>query len=248
MNNLIFEGESLADLQRDGLWLIQKEKTFKFGTDAVLLSDFAKEVSGKRIVDLCTGTGIIPILLSSKTNAEELIGVEIQEEIADMANRSIIYNNLQEKIKIICKDLITAELGKHSFNTVTCNPPYMKCGDAVTNELDTKTISRHEVFCTIEDVVKKSAELLRDKGHLVMVHRPSRLADVIYAMKKYNIEPKRLQMVHSAIGKPPVLFLIDGAYKGGSELKVLPPLIMYDENGNETEEFKRIYGKEGNNE
>ncbi len=235
--------EFISDLQRDGLVIIQKENGFRFGTDAVLLSDFAKDIRASKILDLCTGSGIVPILLYAKTKAECILGVEIQRDIADMAKRSVELNNIGHKVSILCEDLKNLSLSPHSFDTVTVNPPYMKSGNAILNEFDTKTISRHEVMCSLDDVVSSAALMLKDKGHLVMVHRPSRLADVIYSMRKHRIEPKRLRMVHSTAEKEPSLFLIDGALGGGAELKILPPLIMLDESGNESLELKNIYAR-----
>lgn len=236
--------EFISDLQRDGLVIIQKENGFRFGTDAVLLSDFAKDVRAERILDLCTGSGIVPILLYAKTNAKHICGIEIQPDIADMALRSVKLNCIEDRVSIVCEDLKKLTLPKHSFDTVTVNPPYMKAGNAITNDFDTKTISRHEVMCNLDDVISAGADMLKDKGHLIMVHRPSRLADVICTMRKYSIEPKRLRMVHSQPDKAPSLFLIDGALHGGEELKILPPLIMLDENSNESEELKSIYERE----
>ena len=237
------DDEILSDLQRDNLFILQKKSGFKFGTDAVLLSDFASEIRSDRIIDLCTGGAIVPILLFAKTSAREIYGVEIQHESADMAKRSVLLNGIEDRVKIIESDLKKLDLEKRSFDTVTCNPPYMKIGSAIINELDEKTIARHEVLCTIDDVVRVSSELLKNKGHLVMVHRPIRLCDVTEAMRRYDIEPKRIRFVHSKADKPPVLFLIDGMYKGGSELKVLPPLILQNQNGEESDEVKMIYGR-----
>jgi len=236
--------EFISDLQRDSLVLIQKKSSFRFGTDAVLLSDFAKDIKGEKILDLCTGSGIVPVLLYAKTNAEEIYGVEIQEDIADMAMRSVELNKIGNRVKIICADLKKLDFEKRSFDIITCNPPYMKAGNALLNNRDTKSVSRHEILCTIDDVTACAADLLRDKGHLVMVHRPSRLADVICSMRNHGIEPKRLRMVHATADKPPVLFLIDGTYKGGSELRVMEPLVLTDENGGESEEVRMIYGRE----
>lgn len=247
MNNMLLQDEFLSDLQRDGLMLIQKRSAFRFGTDAVLLSDFAKDIRGGRILDLCTGSGIVPVLLYAKTAAKEIYGVEIQPDIADMAMRSAALNKIENRVKIICADLRSLELPRHSFDLVTCNPPYMKAGKALLNECDTKSISRHEILCTLDDAVSAAALMLREKGHLVMVHRPARLADVICSMREHRIEPKRLRMVIPAPGKAPALFLIDGALGGGADLKVLPPLILADENGLESEELKRIYGREEQN-
>ncbi len=238
------DSEFICDLQRDNLKIIQKKNGFRFGTDAVLLSDFAKDIKAKRVLDLCTGSGIVPILLYAKTSAEKIVGVELQEEIARMAKRSVELNNIDHRVEIIEGDLRNLKLKKHSFDLVTCNPPYMEAGNGVINEYDTISISRHEIMCTIDDCLKAAADMLKDKGHLVMVHRPARLADVLCSMRKFKLEPKRMRMVHARVDSAPSLFLIDGALNGGHELKILPPLIMQDEDGNESAELRDIYERE----
>ncbi len=242
----IYEDEQLDDLQINELKIIQKKKGFKFGTDAVLLSDFASEIHSESILDLCTGTGIVALLLSAKTNAERICAIEIQEDIAGMAQRSVEMNGLDKRIFIKCGDLKTcvSDYGKRSFGLVTCNPPYMRAGAGVPNESDSKLVSRHEVMCTLEDVIRTASGLVSVSGHFAMVHRPSRLCDAMYLMRKYEIEPKRLRFVHKNAKEAPILFLIDGLYKGKSDVKILPPLILYNENGEETEELKIIYGRE----
>jgi len=242
---MLVHDEILDDLQLDGLYVIQKKNGFKFGIDAVLLSDFAKDTPSRSTLDLCTGTGIIPILLSAKTKTPKICGLEIQPHIADMAQRSVVYNNLSEKVEIKCGDLKDATniYPKGSFDKITCNPPYMKNNSAVKNEADTLTISRHEIMCTLEDVISVSSKLLRPKGRFYMVHRPSRLADIIYLMRTYKIEPKKLRFVAPSEGKAPNLLLIEGMRDGGAEMKVLPTLYVYDENGNYTEEIDIIYNR-----
>lgn len=246
---IIYEDEQTDDLQLNGLKIIQKKKGFKFGTDAVLLSDFASGSHAESIADLCTGTGIVAVLLSAKTDAKKICAVEIQEDIAEMAKRSAELNGLENRVFIKCGDLkeCVGFYGKRAFDLVTCNPPYMRYGAGVPNESGSKLISRHEVMCTLEDVIKTASELVTVSGHFVMVHRPSRLCDALYLMRKYEIEPKRIRFVHKNEKEEPVLFLVDGLYKGKSDVKVLPPLIMYTENGEETEELKRIYNR-GNGE
>lgn len=237
--------ETLEDLQAGGLMLIQKKDGFRFGIDAVLLADFAKALPAKEALDMCTGSGIIPVLLSYKTKIPRLFGIEIQEEIFLMAQRSVELNCLSDRILLECGDLKNAAeiFGKRRFDLITCNPPYMPAGCGVKNQLDTKIIARHEVMCTLEDVIKSASDLLCHKGHLVLVHKPTRLADIICLMREYNIEPKRIRFVHKKTGAEPSLVLADGAYKGGRELRILPPLYLYDENGDETNELKRIYGR-----
>lgn len=242
---MIYEDECLDDLQAGGLFLIQKKNGFKFGVDAVLLSDFAKDARSKSTLDLCTGTGIVPILLAAKTNTPVICGLEIQPEIADMAKRSVEYNKLSDRISVKCADLKNAcEIyGKGVFDKITCNPPYMKCGAGIQNDTDTKSVSRHEVMCTLDDVIRVSAELLIPKGRFFMIHRPSRLADIMCAMRKYRLEPKKMRFVHPAPYKTPNLVLIEGMLGGGEELKLLPPLYVYGEDGAYSEEINKIYGR-----
>ena len=243
MKTNILPGETLEDLQCGGLFLIQKGYGFRFGTDAVLLADYAKSIKSNRTLDFCTGSGIVPILLSHKTDTPEIHAIEIQKDIADMAKRSVIYNNLKERVHIIEGDLKDAPsyYPSTSFDLITCNPPYMKSGSAILNQADTKIISRHEVLCTLEDIIKTSARLLRYNGHLVMIHRPNRLTDVLSQMRNNFIEPKVLRFVHATSQKPPVLFIVDGMLRAKSDMKILPPLIMYDKEGHETSELKAIY-------
>lgn len=241
---MLLDNECLDDLQ-NGLFIIQKKSGFKFGVDAVLLSDFAKNARSKATLDLCTGTGIVPLLLSAKTATAKLYALEIQEEIALMAQRSVKLNKLEDRIKIDCGDLKNAVslYGKGSFDKITCNPPYMKCGRGQQNDADTKSISRHEVMCTLDDVIKVSSELLIPKGRLFMIHRPNRLADIMCAMRKYKIEPKRMRFVHPSQSKTPNMVLIEGMRDGGDELKLMPPLYVYNDDGTYSDEINLIYGK-----
>ena len=233
--------EQIDDLQIMNLKIIQKKDGFKFGTDAVLLSDFAKDIVSKNTLDLCTGTGIIPFLLYGKSKTKNFSGIEIQQEIAEMAQRSVKLNGLEEKIQIIRGDLKDAVkiFGKRKFDLVTCNPPYFR--SSVHNEQDAKTISRHEVLCTLEDIIRVSSELIKTTGRLAIVHRPNRVSELLYLMTKYKIEPKRMRFVHKTQNEPPVLVLVEGLYGAKSDVNVMKPLIMYDENSNQTEEMKEIY-------
>lgn len=241
---MIRNDECLDDLQ-NGLFIIQKQNGFKFGIDAVLLSDFAKDTRSKNTLDLCTGTGIVPLLLSVKTDTPRICGLEIQEEIAQMAKRSVEYNKIGKRVEIVEGDLKNSVeiYGRCSFDKITCNPPYMKKGTAVRNEIDTKSISRHEVMCTLDDIIRVSRELLVSKGRFFMIHRPSRLADILCAMRKYRIEPKRIRFIHPEVNKAPNLVLVEGMKDGGEELKFLPPLYVYNEDGTYTEEIDIIYGR-----
>ncbi len=243
IHNFLKQAESLEDLMIGDLKLIQKKSGFRFGTDAVLLSDFAKDIPSEKTLDLCTGSGIVPILLSHKSSAKKIFGLEIQEDIHEMSERSVIINNLDGKVELKLGDLknITDFFPKRTFSVVTANPPYMKSGSGISSSDYSKHISRHEVECTLEDVIKAAECMLNLGGHFVMVHRPSRLTDILYLMRKYRIEPKRLRFVLPKANDEPSLVLIDGLLRGGEELKILPPLVLYNENGEETDELKRIY-------
>lgn len=246
MNDFLLENEALDDLQINNLYIIQKKTGFKFGTDAVLLSDFAKDVRSDTVLDLCTGSGIVPILLSAKTNAKTIFGLEIQEGIADMAKRSVLYNGLSDRVEIFQGDLKNVRniFKPHSFDTVTINPPYMKTDSNIKNLTDEKTIARHEVLCSLEDCIRASADMLKFHGNFFMIHRPNRLLDITEAMREQKIEPKALRFVHSKAGFEPSMVLIHGVYQGGRNLKILPPLILFDEDGNESREVIKIYGKD----
>lgn len=241
---ILKENEIIDDLQ-NGYYIIQKKDGFKFGVDAVLLADFAAKAQSGSTLDLCTGTGIVPILLSAKTKTPIIHGIEIQSEIAEMAQRSIEYNKLADRVFIRCGDLKNAHMqyGKCVFDKITCNPPYMKGGAGIINSTDTKTISRHEVMCTLDDVLKAASELLVSKGRFFMVHRPTRIADIMCAMRKYKIEPKKLRFVHPSPYKAPNMVLAEGMKDGGEDMKILPPLYVYDENGSYSEEIDKIYGR-----
>ena len=241
---MIYNDETIDDLQ-NGYYIIQKKNGFKFGVDAVLLADFAKNAASKSTLDLCAGTGIVPILLCAKTDTRQIHALEIQKDIADMAARSVEHNKLTDRITVKCGDLKNAVeiYGKGKFDKITCNPPYMKGGAGLENAADTKTISRHEIMCSLEDVIEVSSKLLISKGKFFMVHRPSRLADIMCLMREYKIEPKKLRLVFPSPSKAPNLALIEGMKDGGAELKMLPPLYVYNENGEYSEEIDEIYGR-----
>ena len=243
--DLVKDDETLEDLQIGGYRLIQKKDGFRFGMDAVLLSDFAKDIKGENMLDMCTGSGVIPVLLAAKTKIPEIFGMEIQEEVFQVAKRSVMLNELSGRVFLECGDIKNAAkvYGKRRFDLITCNPPYMPAGTAVKNELSSKIIARHEVMCTLEDVIESASLLLKQHGHFAMVHKPTRLADILCLMRSYEIEPKRIRFVHKTVDAEPSLVLLEGVYKGGRELRILPPLYLVDENGNETLEIKRIYGR-----
>ena len=229
--------------------LIQKNKNFRFGIDAVLLSDFANVKSKHTVIDLCTGTGIVPILLFGKYNPKKIIGVEIQEEMVDMANRSVKLNNLCDRVSIINRDLKDVDYLKtiEKVDVVTVNPPYKLNNSGIINPSDKLAIARHEIMCNLEDVIIASRILLKDNGRIFMVHRPERLADIITLMRKYKIEPKRIKMVQPNVNKAPNIVLVEGQRDGGKFLKWEKPIYVYDELGNFSDEISKIYGRGENN-
>ena len=237
-------GERLDDLQRNGLMIIQDPERFCFGMDAVLLSGFATAAKGDRVLDLGTGTGIIPLLMSAKTGAQELVGLEIQQDSADMAQRSVSYNKLNERVRIVCGDIKEAEkiFEPASFDVVTTNPPYMIKGHGLTNPDSPKAIARHEVLCDLNDVLRAAKIMLPPGGKFYMVHRPFRLAEIFSCMKENRIEPKRIRMVHPYVDKEPSMVLVEGARDGKPRLAVEPPLVIYDEPGIYSREIVENYG------
>lgn len=240
------EKERIDDLEYKGLKIIQKEDGFCFGIDAVLLSDFAKEIrSNSEVLDLGTGTGILSILLSAKTNLKKIYGIEIQEEVADMAKRSVELNQLGEKIEIINKSIkeLNETFEKNLFDAIVTNPPYKKINTGKANEKENKYIARHEVTANLEDFIKISFDLLKDKGSFYMVHRPERLAEMIYLLKKYKLEPKKIRFVHSNTEQAPKLVLIKAVKNAKEFLTVENPLFIYDKQGNYTKEILKIYHK-----
>ena len=240
----LMENERLDDLQRNGLKIIQKTDGFCFGMDAVLLSGFASVKPGERALDLGTGTGIIPLLLSAKTKGDHFTGPEIQTEIMKMAQRSVALNGLEKKIDIIQGDIKEASriFGAASFDVVTSNPPYMNDAHGLKNPGDVKAISRHEVLCTLEDVVREGTKALKPGGRFYMVHRPHRLAEIITVMRQYKLEPKRMKFVHPFADKDANMVLIEAVRGGGAWLKLEPPVIVYKEPGVYTDEIYEIYG------
>lgn len=238
------ENERIDDLERNGYHIIQDTKRFCFGMDAVLLSGFARVKEGARVLDLGTGTGIIPILLEAKTKAEHLTGLEIQEDSADMARRSVLLNGLEDKIEIVTGDIKEAGslFDAASFDVITCNPPYMIGQHGITNEGDAKAIARHEILCTLEDVVSQAAKLLKPGGNFFMVHRPFRLAEIMTVLQAYKLEPKRMQLVYPFVDKEPNMVLIEANRGGKPRLTVEKPLIVYKEPGVYMPEIYDIYG------
>ena len=238
------EHERIDDLQRNGYQIIQNPEKFCFGMDAVLLSGFVRVKPGEAVLDLGTGTGIIPLLVEAKTQAARICAIEIQKESADMARRSVLLNHLEKKIDIVTGDLKEADqfFDAASFDVITCNPPYMIGQHGLANPNAPKAIARHEILCTLEDVVRIAAKLLRPGGHFCMVHRPFRLAEILAVMMKYKLEPKRMRLVYPYIDKDPNMVLIEGCRGGKPRMTVERPLIIFQEPNVYTEEIRDTYG------
>lgn len=244
-NTIENNSEIVQDILQNGYKIIQGKKNFKFGIDAFLLAWFAREGirNGQSVADLCTGTGIVPLLLSSSSRAAHISGLEIQENSAKMAMRSVELNNLSQKIKIINGDVknVSEIFKKHSVEVVTCNPPYMIYGHGKQNPADEKAISRFEVLCSLEDIVSAANYLLKSSGVFYMVHRPFRLAEIFASLQRHKIEPKRMSLVYSYAQKEPNIVLLEARKNANPRISIEKPLIVYKNNGEYTDEIKQIY-------
>lgn len=238
--------ERIDDLEYENLKIIQNKEGFCFGIDSVLLSDYAKNIKKDAIVvDIGTGTGIIGLLLCKKAKLKKIYGVEIQEDVAKMAERSVQLNSLEDKFEIINIDInnISDKLDNNSIDAIVTNPPYKKKNTGLLNEEEKKLISRHEIKCTLEDIVKTSYKLLKSKGEFYMVHRAERLVDILYTLRNNKLEPKNIRFVHSKVGEKPKLILIRCVKDAKEYLKIENPLFIYDNNGEYTDEILKIYNK-----
>ena len=237
------KGERLDDLQCKGLLIIQNPSWFCFGMDAVLLSSFAVVKEGQNCLDLGCGNGVIPLLLSAKTDGVSFTGLELQEDVAEMAQRSVCLNHLEQKVSIVQGDIkgATSIFGAASFDVVTCNPPYLTSGHGLVNQADHKAIARHELACSLTDVVSNAAKVLKPGGRFFIVHRPFRLAELIHIMVENRVEPKRMRLVHPYRDKEPNMVLIEGVRVGHAHMTVEPPLIIYEKEQVYTEELRRWY-------
>ena len=238
------DNERIDDLQRNGYRIIQNKDCFCFGMDAVLLSSFAKAQKNEQVLDLGTGNGVIPILMQAKNpDAAGFTGLEIQAVSANLARRSVELNGIGEAVKIVQGDIKEAStiFGGASFNVVTTNPPYMSESHGLTNPTGHKAIARHELKCTLDDVLKASAKLLKPGGHFFMVHRPSRLGEIMSKMTACRIEPKRMQLVYPYVDKEPNMVLIEGTRGGNPGMKIEKPLIVYKEVNVYTEQLLENY-------
>lgn len=242
----LLEGERLDDLQ-NGYKIIQDPQKFCFGIDAVLLADFARITAQERVLDMGTGTGIVPVLLKAREKGAHFTGLEIQKECADMARRTMAYNHLENDISIVNGDIkhASAIFGGAAFDVVTCNPPYMIGQHGLSNPHLPKAIARHEVLCNFDDVASQAAKVLTSRGKLFLIHKPFRLVELFLTLTKYNLEPKRMRMVHSYVDREPSMVLIEALHGGKSRITVDKPLIVYEKCGEYTREIKEIYSVMG---
>ena len=246
MDIFLKDNERIDDLQLNNLKIIQNNDGFCFGIDAVLLSDFAKELPiNSKVLDLGTGTGILGILLCGKTKLSRIYGIDIQKDVCDMASRSVKLNNLENRFEIINKNIKDLKdiFEENTFDAIVSNPPYKKDNSGLKNESETKLISRHEITASLEDFINISSKLLKNNGSIYMVHRPERLSDLFYLLKKYNLEPKKLRMVQSYVDSKPKLILVKATKNAKSFLNIEEPLIIYNKDGSYTDEIFKIYGK-----
>jgi tRNA1(Val) A37 N6-methylase TrmN6 len=241
---VLLKGDERLDyLLAEELRIIQSPSVFAFSLDAVLLSKFVYvPIQKGNLIDLCSGNGVIPLFLSTRTKGN-ITGVEIQERLFDMACRSIEYNQLESRIKMIHGDIkeISSQLGQGKFDVVTCNPPYFPTpSQEEINANEHLAYARHEILCTLEDAIKSSSQLVRTGGKVAFVHRPGRLMDIVSLMRKYKLEPKKIQFVYPKQGKEANTLLIEATKNGNPDLKILPPLYVYTDNNEYTDEVKRI--------
>ncbi len=235
------EKESIIDLlQKENLKIIQRSDYFNFSIDSILLAEFASLGRGvNKIIELGTGNGAIPLFLSKRTKAK-IIGLELQETSADLANRNVSLNNLNDQISIINDNMKNWRnyFLPHSFDSVICNPPFFKFNGntELLNDLDQLTLARHEIAITLEEIIHIASNLLKDKGYFSLVHRADRAIDIITLMKKYELEPKRVRFCHSKNDKNAKIILIEGLKFGSEGVTILPPLITHDETGKYSQE------------
>jgi len=245
MDTLLKDGERIDEIGFGNLRLIQKPEDFCYGIDAVLLATFAEIRNGAKVIDLGAGTGIIPMILSHRTEASEIVGVEIQRDSYERGLRNVFLNGLENRIRLIhgdVKQLVKEKLvARHSFDAVLTNPPYIKGGGGLKNKEDAKTIARHETTAGLADFIGEAGLLLKDRGDFYMVHRPNRLVDIAALCRQHKLEPKELRLVSPNRDSAPNILLLRCVKHGRPDLKFLDPLYVYREDGSYTDELMRLY-------
>lgn len=243
---MLKNNESLDDLMINNLKIIQKKKGFRFTLDAVLLGHFATVKEADRVVDLGTGTGVIPLILSTRAALGQVIGVELQEEMAEMAQRTMEYNKLENLIRIVKGDLkeIHKIIGGGQYNLVIVNPPYYLPGHGMASPAESKAVSRHQLECSLEDIVHSASKLLNYQGRFALIYPAERMADLFALLRSYKLEPRLIRFIHSYRESPSRLMLVEARKSAPPELRILPPLIVYKKPGEYEEEILRWYGKE----
>ncbi|WP_216831178.1 tRNA1(Val) (adenine(37)-N6)-methyltransferase [Alkalihalobacterium elongatum] len=240
----IHKNERVDYLPNRALQIIQADDVFSFSIDAVLLAKFTYvPIQKGKMIDLCTGNGVIPFMLSTRSKAT-ITGVEIQERLYDMAIRSNELNKRSDQIEFIHADInaLPKEILGQQYDVVTCNPPYFEKKELSEQNVNPHLqIARHEIYCTLDDVVKTCAKLVRQKGKVALVHRPERLTDIFESMRKYRIEPKRIQFVQPKKNKEANIVLVEGIKDGKPGVKCLPTIVVYEDEKTYTKEFRAIY-------
>jgi tRNA1Val (adenine37-N6)-methyltransferase len=242
---LLRQEERIDDLQVNGFRIIQNPSFFCFGMDAVLLANFAGTRRKDRVLDMGTGTGIIPLLLLAKEKAKTCDGLELQEAVAEMAGRSVRLNQVEDRCRIISGDIrqVPETMEREGYDAVTCNPPYIKAPSGLHNDADAYNIARHEIAVTWEDIVRAAAYLLKQGGRFAFVHKPFRIPELMQTLQQYKLEPKRMQLVQPHAGREPNMVLMEAVKGGGPQLTVLPTLVVYEKDGSYTKEVLEMYGK-----
>ena len=240
-NDLINDGERIDDLGRKGYRIIQDPGLFCFGTDAVLLADFVEAGPEDNVLDLCSGNGIIPILLKARDKAGYVTGIEVQERSADIFKRSILMNGLEKEVEVICGDIKDISLIKGVYDVVTCNPPYMSAGEGLVNPGDAKAIARHEIMCDFGDVARAASRGLKSGGRFYFVHRPRKLTEIIILLRENRLEAKRMRFVHPKEGGRANMILVEAVKDGGVQMIIEPPLTVYGKDGEYVKEVRDMY-------
>lgn len=242
---ILKDDENIEDLQVGGLKIIQSKSQYRFTSDAVLLANFVTNAKGKKVAELCSGSGVISILVAYKQQPEEVYALEIQPALADMAARSVSLCELDKKIKVICGDAKNSkQLIGDKFDIVICNPPYRKINSGEVQKNDNIALARHEIAITLEDVIENSAAILKTGGSLYLVHQPNRLTEIFSLCEKNGMQAKQLCLICSKVDSPATAVLVKAVKGAKSGLEILPNIVVFDQDGNYTKTVKHLYGQD----